>query len=187
MRYTLEPVQVAAHVLDGARCGGIITSAVAEELDPSRQARQGRCQLVRRLARHPCPHSLAIGAAPRAQHVDASEKHECHEQRLQHGNEAKALDEARVAEVDRADRRLYQGRILAIEHRDVGAHARVLHGTGLKGKIDCPDRTAACVGDDDGYAKLADGARQIEQRGVRRIGAGVRQRAQNLGVHPTRS
>src|SRR5688500_3293230 len=126
MRHTLEAIEIAAHVLDRPRGSRVRSRAIGKELDPPGQARERRRELMRRLASHARPDPLAIRAPTRAKHVHSGKKDECDEQRLERRNEAEALHESRVAEMDRANRRLDQRGILAIENGDVLRDPRII-------------------------------------------------------------
>src|SRR3970040_505130 len=68
VRHALEALDVSGHVPD-ARLAKLVAFAIAEQLDPSGKAGDGRAKLMRRLPGHAGPDPFAIGASPRLHRV----------------------------------------------------------------------------------------------------------------------
>ena len=82
MGHTLEPLEVAAPCASTRACASARSpSRSLEQLDPAAEAGERRAELVRRLARHAGPDLLALGAAARAQRVDAREQQQREQRR----------------------------------------------------------------------------------------------------------
>ena len=131
---------------------------LAEQLDPSAEARERSAELVRRLARHARPHLLAIGAAARAERVDAGEQEQRDEKRLQERNDAQPAHQRRVAEVNRSRRcPRRSGAFCDRASRDVSLAARgEFERRASNGRFAVSVGFPPLIGEDQRHAGLAD-------------------------------
>jgi hypothetical protein len=185
MRHPFEPFEIALHVFERAR-GELIGLALPQELDPSAQRRQRRPQLMRRFARHPGPHPLAVGVRPRAEDVQRREQDDAEHPRLQDRHDAELLHQWRVPEVHRTDVGLAHRLVLFVELADPLRESRIVR---LERRIGAEERevggggwAAGRIGDDDGHAGTPDVLREVEER-ADRIAPRVGERAIDLRVH----
>src|SRR5207249_4329061 len=134
--------------------------ALLEQLDPTTEARERRAELVRRLARHAGPDALARDVAAHTNDIKADDQQNRRGGDLQYGNNAQAFDERRVTEVNLAEHRIDERRILGIETANIRAQPRVLGHVGdLERQIRGGRRIPGRVRDDDRHALLDDAAR----------------------------
>ena len=182
VRDALEPLEVAAHVLDRARRASDRRGArrASSSIQPARleSGVPSWCADSRAMPAH----TRSRSARPRVRSdVDAGEQQDERDRRAcSDRNDAQAAHERRVAEVDRPDGRARRSADSARRARATYARDARIRSSGppSNGRFDRAGRAAARVGDDERHARARECcADEVEQRRRCGVGVGVVERA----------